>query len=233
MEKLISKIRFVVNEKVFLKDPESTSTGKKIVEYGILVIDEIGFESFTFKKLAARIECTEATIYRYFENKHKLLIYLLSWYWNWLEYNLVFKTNNISSPNQRLRIAIEIIADPISREDPAFEHINEISLHNIVISESSKAYLTKEIDRDNKEGYFSTYKSLCQRFTQLIKDINPSYPFAASLSSTIIEGAHQQKFFAQHLPVLSDAKRDDNGTILDFLTDMVLKTISSSSPISK
>ena len=49
---------------------------------------EIGFESFTFKKLAAKIESTEASVYRYFENKHKLLIYLVSWYWNWVEYRL-------------------------------------------------------------------------------------------------------------------------------------------------
>jgi len=227
MDDLSYKIKFVINEKVFLKDPETTETGKKILEYGILLIDEIGFESFTFKRLANKIECTEGTIYRYFENKHKLLIYLLSWYWNWIEYILVFKTNNITSPTKKLKIAIEIIANPIFTEDPTFQHINEISLHNIVISESAKAYLTKEIDKNNKEGYYITYKSLCQRFAQLIKEINPSYPYAASLSSAIIEGAHQQKFFAQHLPSLSDSKVDSDGIILKFIKDMVFKTIQA------
>ncbi len=226
MQQLASRIRFRGNEKVFIKDPEISTTGKKIVEYSILMIDEIGFEAFTFKKLATRIESTEATIYRYFENKHKLLVYILSWYWNWLEYLLVFGTNNLSSPEEKLKIAIGIIADPITKEDPTFEHVNEIALHNIVISESSKAYLTKEIDRDNKEGYFLSYKSLCQRISQLIKEINPKYSYAASLSSTIIEGAHQQKFFAQHLPTLSDAQSEDNKALTEFLTDLVFKTIS-------
>ncbi len=222
----VRRFRFIIDDNVFLKDPETSNIGKKIVEYAILMIDEIGFESFTFRKLAQKIQSTESTIYRYFENKHKLLIYILSWYWNWLEYQLVFKTVNFTSSEKKLKTAISIITDPISTEDPTFEHINEVALHNIVTSESSKAYLTKEIDKDNKEGYFQGYKSLCMRFSNLIHDINPDYPYAASLSSIIIEGAHQQKFFAQHLPTISDAKRDDNGTILSFITDMVFKTIS-------
>ena len=226
MEQLVRKIRFEVNEKVFLKDPENSVLGKKIVQFSILMIEEIGFESFTFKKLAEKIGSTEATVYRYFENKHKLLIYILSWYWNWLEYLLVFSTNNIPSPEEKLKIAIGIIANPISKEDPTFGHINEIALHNIVISESSKAYLTKEVDRDNKEGYFLSYKSLCLRFAQIIKEINPKYAYAASLASTTIEGAHHQKFFAEHLPSLSDAQIKDNNTIPKFLTEVVFKAIS-------
>ena len=224
----VRRIRFIINDNVFLKDPETSVIGKKIVEYAILMIDEVGFESFTFRKLAQKIQSTEATIYRYFENKHKLLIYILSWYWNWLEYQLVFKTVDFSSSEEKLKMAISIVTDPISAEDPTFEHINEVALHNIVISESSKAYLTKEIEKDNKEGYFQGYKSLCTRFSNLIHSINPEYPYAASLSSIIIEGAHQQKFFAQHLPTISDAKKDDNGTILDFITNMVFNTISNS-----
>jgi AcrR family transcriptional regulator len=226
MDDLMHNIKFIINDTIFLRDPEATDLGKKILKYGVLLIHQMGFESFTFKKLAREANCTEGTIYRYFENKHKFLIYILSWYWNWLEYILVFSTNNISSPTSKLKIAIGILANPISKEDPTFKHINEIALHNIVISESSKAYLTKEIERDNREGYFMSYNSLSQRFAQLIKEINPNYPYPASLSSMIIEGAHQQKFFAQHLPTLSDAKKDDYGTITEFLTDMVLKTIS-------
>ena len=37
-------------------------------------------EEFTFRKLAQKINTTEASVYRYFENKHRLLIYILAWY---------------------------------------------------------------------------------------------------------------------------------------------------------
>lgn len=40
------------------------------------MIYKTGYEAFTFKKLAEDIGTTEAGIYRYFENKYKLLVYL-------------------------------------------------------------------------------------------------------------------------------------------------------------
>lgn len=226
MKKLADKIRIRVNEKVFLRDPDASILGRNIVSHGILLINEIGFEVFTFKKLAKRINSTEASIYRYFENKHKLLVYLISWYWNWVEYRLVFATNNIASGEEKMKIAISILSSPITQEDPELSHINEIALHRIIIAESSKAYLTKEVDQENKEGYFSSYKSLCMRLVAFVKEINPSYEYPASLCSTVIEGAHHQKYFSQHLPSLSDAQANDDGTIATFLMDMVLKTVS-------
>ena len=90
-----------------------------------------------------------------------------------------------------------------------------------MISESSKAYLTKEVENDNKEGYFVSFKSLCSRFVEIINEIDPEYPYAASLASTIIEGAHQQKFFARHLKSLSDAKSENDNTIREFIKMLV------------
>ena len=55
-----------VNENLYLKDPTSTEIGIKILVEGLEMINDIGFESFTFKKLAQSINTTEATIYRYF-----------------------------------------------------------------------------------------------------------------------------------------------------------------------
>ena len=226
MKQLADKIRIRVNEKVFLRDPDMSDLGRNIIAYSILLIDDIGFESFTFKKLAKKINSTEASVYRYFENKHKLLIYLLSWYWNWLEYRLVFATNNIASGEEKLRIAVGILSSPVTEEDPGLVHINEVVLHRIVIAESAKAYLTKEVDKENKEGYFSSYKSLAMRIVEFIKEINPSYAYPASLVSTAMEGAHQQKYFSEHLPSLSDTQSDDDGAISSFLIDLVLKTLS-------
>ena len=86
MDILLQSVKLEIDEKLYVKDPESSDLGKKIVEQSILLIDEIGFESFTFKKLGVRIHSNESSIYRYFENKHKLLLYLASWYWGWVEY---------------------------------------------------------------------------------------------------------------------------------------------------
>ena len=77
MEHLLSTVDIKVNEKLFLKNPTSSELGMKIINVGIALLQEIGFENFTFKKLAVRIETTEASIYRYFECKHSFLLYLI------------------------------------------------------------------------------------------------------------------------------------------------------------
>ena len=188
-------IKISLNEKLFLRDPQDSTLGKKIIKHSILLIDEIGFESFNFKKLAMQMESTEASVYRYFENKHMLLIYLVSWYWNWVEYRFSLKTQNIESAQQRLEIFIELITHPVMMDD-TFVHVDEITLHRIVISESSKAYLTKEVDEANKEGFYLGYKRLVNRVCEFVKEINPNFEFEHTLISTIFEGIHHQKYFA-------------------------------------
>lgn len=221
-----------INEKVFLKDPESTDLGKKIIEQSIMLIDSIGFERFNFKKLAEEIKSTEASIYRYFENKHKLLIYLLNWYWNWMEYKLLFQCNNIDDPNKKLQIAINLFAEPVEY-DPSFVHINEVTLHRIIVSESPKAYLTKIIDEDNKEGYFRSFKRLCKILSDIIKKINPQYKYPTSLATTVIECCHNQKFFAEHLPSLTEVRIGDNASLSEFLFELVRTSIKDNGIASK
>ena len=79
------QLKFRMNEQLFLRNPEESDLGRRIVSASIKMIGELGFEAFTFKKLATQIETTEASVYRYFENKHRLLVYLVTWYWSWLE----------------------------------------------------------------------------------------------------------------------------------------------------
>ena len=222
MEPLLQSVRIVVNDKIFLKDPESSELGKRIIEQSIHLIHEIGFERFTFRKLGARIGSTESSIYRYFESKHKLLIYLTSWYWGWLEYQLVFSTNNIPSPREKLEKAIEILTRA-TEEDSSFSHINEILLNKIVINENSKAYLTKEVDRDNKQGYFGIYKRLVNRMTDMIKDVNPDYPYPSSLASTVLDGSLHQYFLKDHFRSITDCT--DNISPTDYFKHLVFNTI--------
>jgi len=89
------QLQIIMNEKLFLRNPQLTDLGRKILLHSIQLIHKNGFESFTFKKLAEDIGTTEAGIYRYFENKHRLLIYITAWYWSWLEYRVTIFTQNM------------------------------------------------------------------------------------------------------------------------------------------
>lgn len=209
MEQLLHSVKIGINEKIYVKDPESSDLGKRIVEQGILMINEMGFESFTFKKLGTKIGSNESSIYRYFENKHKLLLYLTSWYWGWLEYQLVFATNGIVDPKLKLEKAIEIVTKT-TVEDSAFSHINEILLNKIVINEYSKSYLTKEVDAENKEGYFGIYKRLVTRISQMIKLVDAKYVYPNSLASTILEGSLHQHFLKDHFSSLTDCHEQND-----------------------
>lgn len=211
MEQLLQSVKIGINQKIYVKDPESSDLGKRIVERSILMIDEMGFESFTFKKLGTKIGSNESSIYRYFENKHKLLLYLTSWYWGWLEYQLVFSTNSIANPKTKLEKAIEIVTKT-TVEDSAFSHINEVLLNKIVINEYSKSYLTKEVDTENKEGYFVIYKRLVTRISQMIKLVDAKYGYPSSLASTILEGSLHQHFLKDHFSSLTDCHKDDDPT---------------------
>lgn len=223
MEYLLNSFRIGINEKIYIKDPESSELGKRIVGNSILMIDEIGFESFTFKKLGIKIGSNESSVYRYFENKHMLLLYLTSWYWGWLEYKLVLITTNISNPWTKLKKAIEVVTQN-TQKDSAFSHINEVLLNKIVINEYSKSYLTKEVDTENKEGYFAIYKRLVMRVSKMIKEVNDSYKYPSSLASTILEGSLHQHFLKDHFVSLTDCHNNTDPT--DYFTDLLFKTLN-------
>jgi AcrR family transcriptional regulator len=217
-------IQIKISEKLFLKDPNGTVLGQRIVINSIELIDSMGFEQFTFKKLAAHISSTEASIYRYFENKHKLLIYLTSWYWSWLSFRLKTETHRVVDGKEKISIAVRIfchLIPPISMP----EGIDLNALHNLLISESSKAYLTKEVDNDNKEGAFLSYKRFCKEVAAMIKEVNPKYPNPTALISTCVEAAHHQKFFSDHLPSLTEVSKGNMEEVAAFLEDMIFRVI--------
>jgi AcrR family transcriptional regulator len=203
-----------MNERLFLRDPDSSDLGRRIVREGILLLDEAGLEETTFRKLADRLGTKEASIYRYFENKHRLLIYLVAWYWQWLEYEVIFQTHNLTDPRQKLVLMLRVLLGPTQPPDstpapgptdaPIPGRIDVQALHRIVIREASKAYLTRHVTDDNRQQLFKPYKDLCARIAGLIRDYRPDYPYARSRASSLIETAHSQAFFMQYLPSLTD-----------------------------
>ncbi len=222
MQNVLSNIIISVNSKLYVKNPETSELGKKIIEQSILLIDEIGFENFTFKKLGDRIQSNESSLYRYFENKHKLMLYLSSWYWGWIEYRMVFSTNNVSNPMERLKKAITIVTEKVE-DDSSTLHINESILNKIIIQEFTKTIITKEIDEENKEGFFLIYKRVINRIIEMINEVNPNYLYAKTLASSIVEGALHQHFLKDHLTTITDCNKDNSPT--DFYLNLIENTL--------
>jgi AcrR family transcriptional regulator len=223
MDTIISNIKIQVNEKIYVKDPETSVLGKKIIKQSIFLINEIGFDNFTFKKLGEKISSNESSIYRYFENKHKLLIYLSSWYWSWMEHKLVFATSNITDPKEKLRKAITIVTEKVI-DDSSTEHINESVLNKIIIAEFTKTIQTKEVDQENKEGFFLIYKKVINRIVSIVNEVNPNYPYAKSLVSTIVEGSLHQHFLTNHLSTITDCNSSTSTTEFYLnLTEKILR----------
>ena len=225
LKKMELQLQIKMNEKLFIRNPESSELGKKIILHSIELIHKNGFESFTFKKLAEYIGTTEAGIYRYFENKHRLLVYITAWYWSWLEYRVVVTTNNITDPVAKLKTVIKLLATAV-KDDIKTGYVDEGILHQIIIAEGSKAYLTKHVSEDNKDRLFKPYKDLCAKIGEIILGCNPKYKYPKSMASTIIEMAHFQNFFMNHLPALTDFGKDkDESKIVEFLEDLVFNNL--------
>jgi AcrR family transcriptional regulator len=198
-----------MNANLYLRDPEGTEIGKQMVKISVGMLYELGYEQFTFKKLAMEMNSTEATVYRYFENKHKLLIYLVDWYWAFIEFQVIFQLNNVKSAAEKIKKLVDILV----WEDNAsavFSELDQEALFYIAIAEGSKTYLSKDVDANNKDLLYKPYKDLCARIALLFKEYNPAYKYSASLASTLVETAHMQYFFMQHLPRLSDFSKKKN-----------------------
>jgi AcrR family transcriptional regulator len=219
-------ISFKLNESLFVRDPQETELGKRIIKHSILMIDEMGFEAFTFKKLAAEIGSVEKSIYRYFDSKHLLLLFLTSWYWEWVHYLIRMNIKNITDSKIKLNKAIENIV-LAKAENPINPEINESVLHRVIINEGAKSYHTYAVDKENKAGLFFSYKALVTTISDMIIEINPAFPYSKSLSSNIFEMANNQVFFAEHLPKMTNLENNDSKEkelikMLQFFTDKLL-----------
>lgn len=226
MDQILKSIVVQVNDDVYLKDPLSSALGKKIIKESLLLIADLGMEGFTFRKLAGHVGSTEGAIYRYFENKHKLLVYLTAWYWGWLEHHLVFYISNLTDPREKMRIAIRLLVEgPTSKEN---QYLDPVMLTQIVTEESYKSFLTKGVDTENRNGYFRHFHRLASRIADIAHEINPAYRYPKTLASTLMESTLLHAFFRRHMPSLTEAgvKGDQK---LDFYYELVFKTLSDES----
>jgi AcrR family transcriptional regulator len=220
------EIKISLNEGLYLRDPQDSELGRNIIKHSIELIEVHGIESFTSKKLAKEINSTEASIYRYFVNKHLLLLYLVNWYWEWVNYLITVNTMNISKPKTKLKIIIHSIV-AASQENPIVGYVNENKLQKIVISEGMKVYHTKEVDDENSRGFFKSYKDLALTVSKVISKVNPQFKYPYTLATNLFEMSNNHIFFAQHLPKLTDVSVDENANeeveqMLNYFLDRLL-----------
>lgn len=223
METILRKTKINVNTRLYLKEPFSSDLGILIVKEGMKLIQELGMENFNFKKLAQKIGSTEPAVYRYFENKHKLLLYLSAWYWGWMELNLVYGTANLIDPLEKLEVSIRLMVEgPIFKQN---EYLDPISLREIVINESIKGYLTKTVDVEHENGIFAQVYKFGERISEIILEINPTYDFPKTLVSTVMESSLLQSFNCQHLPGMTETSLDAIGRY-KFFHQLVINAIN-------
>lgn len=222
METLLPNFKIHLNDSLYLKDPESSDLGRKIISNSILLIEKLGIEDFTFKKLASRIHSNESSVYRYFENKHKLLLYLSTLYWGILEYQMVFETTAMKDDKKKLMKAIEIVISNPEHFFTSFD-IDANKLKKIINSEFVKVYHNKSVDEENKAGYFSTYKRLIFRISKMIETVKPDYQYSQSLASLIVEGSLSHYFLSEHFENLTDCHSTKH--IQLFYQDLLTKTL--------
>jgi hypothetical protein len=103
---------------------------------------------------------------------------------------------------------------------------NKSYLNQIVLSESSKVYLIKEVKEINSYQVFKPYKDLCNKISEVMLSLNPTYTYSRSLSSTLIETAHSQQYFSKNLPRLTDISTDkDEKFVFNYLNQLVFSAL--------
>lgn len=224
----MNNILFQLNDKLFVRDPQRTDMGQVLVSKSIEMIDQMGFEWFTFRKLATEVQTTEPTIYRYFANKHRLLHYLVDWYWTLINFQIEYSINNINEAEEKLAVCLSVLSG--QQLPHTLAPVNISALHRIVVCEWDKTFLTKTVDHDYQAGLHEPFKETCKKISNIVQEVNPHYPFPHSLVSTTIHAAKHQIFYTQHLPILSDLKDDAdnlNENLFQFLKSFVMNALQS------
>jgi AcrR family transcriptional regulator len=223
---MIKQIKIKVPECNFIRDPQETKLGNAILDTSVSLIDDIGFEAFNFKKLAFRIGTTEASVYRYFENKYQLLLYLDALYWGWMNYQISLATHYLNKEEEKIKTAIGILIQENKPENDIIG-MNQYKLIRIIQQEGIKSMLSKNVDDVNKTGAFQNYKQLVGRICEWIKSVRPDFEQSNMLVTTIIEAAHLQHFFVEHLPGLTNAEKGSRKVenfLFQLLNDQLFNT---------
>jgi AcrR family transcriptional regulator len=218
---------------LYLKDPESTELGRAILREGLALLNELGLEAFTFRKLAQRIGSTEVTLYKYFPNKQRLLQYYFQLYWMWLRQVGAAEVERSADARTALERIVDALCGVWPRRLPPLQ-LGPAALRRLVIEEGMKSYLHKQVDDDNARRLFLPYKELCGFVADRIVACRADVPMPRSFATTLVEMAHSLPFAMEHLPSLTElSSRKDLRSLARHLVDRAVTYIEHSQPLRK
>lgn len=204
----------------------SSPMGVRILGEGLELMNGIGLEAFTFKKLAERMGSTEMTVYHYFANKQRLLQYYHQVYWLWLATYCQQEGKTLNDPMERLRGDIRAICG-LWPADARAAQFDPSKLRELVINEGSKSFMHKNVDSDNKLKVFKPYKDLCGHLAMEVKACSPRLRNARSFATTLVEMAHSLEFAMHHLPALTElSEKKDRKQLAGFLIDLAERYVA-------
>ena len=111
---------------------------------------------FTYNKLDEKIKFAEASVYKYFENKYLLVLFLVNWYW--VTYLINFNSININDYRNKLRIIIHSFVSA-SKDNASLVYVNNSKFYNNAISEGGKTYHNKNLDHENSKVFLVVIKN--------------------------------------------------------------------------
>ena len=216
-----------------LKDPESSELGRSILAEGLALMNDLGLEGFTFKKLAAHIGSTEVSLYKYYPNKHRLLQYYFQLYWLWLRQVCGRHAEKARTPLEGLEHVVETICGVWPKDLPDLQ-LDAHALRLLVINEGMKSYLHKNVDDDNARRLFLPYKELSAFVAELLVACRKDVPMPRSFSTTVIEMAHSLPFAMEHLPSLTElSNRKDLKPLAQHLFHRTVTYLDHAKPLKK
>jgi AcrR family transcriptional regulator len=207
MIEFIENITIKISSEIYLKNPKTSVLGQKIIIGSIELMSELGYEEFTFKKLSEHIHTTESSIYRYFENKHRLLLYLTNWFWLWQEYKIIQSALKEQTKESKIITAIHILCSN-EFDNELVDGIDVVNLNKIVKSDLTKHYF-KGYDTEKNQELYHGYYSICRRFAFLINNLVPNYKYPIALSSNLIEMIFFQRFLQRNIKDLTDLEEEE------------------------
>lgn len=223
MHSLAEIFELHIPDAVFVKNPRESELGMKILHKGTEMLAKEGIDSFNFKKLAIAIQTTEASAYRYFDNKHKFLLYVINIYYGWMEYSIAVAEYEEKKTENKIKRAIESIIAPNHMPVDNVEFAKNI--RKVAIQEGVKLHFNLHIKDEIKNGSMTCYSRLTQRLSGLIRNIAPHYQFSEPLANLVIESVFHQ-LFQIGIMSKSDVVKHEKKIQL-FLTQLIQQTIKN------
>lgn len=201
-----------------------------ILEMAAQLIADIGYNDFTMRKLAEKLQITATTIYNYFKNKDELFISLLIKGFSELYTDLVAAEKDGTTPAERLRAMIATYTD---------FGLNNVNFYNLMYSFHVPKYNTyagtemepvarKQLEIALKVPaiFLETIKAYARDFSRTLTDENAVFLLIHYWSQIhgFVAGCNNTNLSYIHHDPLSLKERHLAGIAEKFRNDVILNS---------